>query len=266
MAASSDDITPISGLSEVAHQVVFISLIPVLGSILSVLIFAKFLPKLFLKIKNKFIWKFKDAYLDQPPAPFAKYIVIYRFIYIYLLTLGILAFIIPFVDPALFITPNNYKNYEMEGITPRCSMPNLFSLIGLILPIVIGLWSIGWAIQDSGLMHYRFDMRPGKMYEIEPVHVRYQSFLKGYAGISSILFLVQVVIFYYNVAQKAPGRLADMTFLIMTPIMIPLMALPAYIFYAKLISKKSFLRKGLPKIKILSEEIVLVKENEKNSK
>ncbi|MBD3340324.1 MAG: hypothetical protein GF353_14515 [Candidatus Lokiarchaeota archaeon] len=155
--------------------------------------------------------------------------------------LGILVFILPFINPALFLSEEfGVSYYEDESGVPAIYTNSvLISLISLTLPFVIGLWSIGWALEDSGLMHYKFDNRPGKpLYEIEPVYQNYSSYLRGYAGVSSVLFLVQVIITWASVTVEP--KISDGFFTILILALVILFSIPAYVIYAKFVAKKIF--------------------------
>jgi hypothetical protein len=175
-----------------------------------------------------------------------------------LLELGILVLILPFVDPTMFLSKEfGVDYYEGDlGVLAIYTTSVLSSMVFLTLPIVVGIWSIGWSLEDQGLMHYKFDDRPGReLYEIEPIHVNYTNYLKGYAGISSILFLIQVAITWASVTVEP--RISDVIATILIPAVIIIVSLPAYILYSKFVATKDFLRKDLQKLKILSESDVL---------
>lgn len=202
--------------------------------------------------------RWKNGYIQTTPTVFSKQKIVKRFVFIVLLELGFLAFVLPLIDPALWL-PGGEKGvqyYEGLGVPPAYVMPIIYTFVPLLLPIVVGLWSIGWAFEDSGLMHYRFDTRPGReLYEIEPVHARFNSFLKGYAGISSVLFLILAVIAWAGVTKEA--RISDIIGTISIPIVVIISSIPAYIVYAIFTGKKYFLRKNLRELKILKEEDIL---------
>lgn len=209
-------------------------------------------------IKSKIRWKYKDAYIQYTPKPLALRKFAFRAIYLFLLELGILVLILPFIDPTLFLSKEyGVDYYEGElGVPAVYTTSVLMNLVFLTLPIVIGIWSIGWALEDQGLMHYKFDDRPGReLYEIEPIHINYTNYLKGYAGISSIVFLIQVAITWASVTKEI--RISDVIMTILMPAIIIVVSIPAYILYSKFVATKGFLRKDLQKLKILSESDVL---------
>ena len=181
-----------------------------------------------------------------------------RAIYLFLLALGILAFILPLINPALFI-PDGEEGLrfyeEVIHVPGRYTLPVIFSVLLLITPVIVGLWSLSWAMQDAGLMHYKFYEEDNRLYEIEPIHIHYQSFLKGYAGISSIFFLVQLIITWASVTEEV--RTSDVLMSIFLPLFIIVLALPAYIVYAKFSHVRKHLREDLGELKNLSKEDVL---------
>lgn len=255
--ASEDEIVPLTGLDMATHSIVLL-IIGIIGSILAVFIFPRIFSRLFLKVKSKIRWKYKDAYIEYTPRPLTLYKFAFRAIYLFLLELGFLVFILPFIDPSLFLS----KAYGVEYYEGKLGVPAIYtvsvlmSLVFLTLPIVIGIWSVGWAMEDEGLMHYKFDDRPGReLYEIEPIHINYTNFLKGYAGISSILFLIQVAVIWASVTSEY--RISDIIFTILMPAIIIVVAIPAYIIYSKFVANKDFLRVNLKKLKKLSESDVI---------
>lgn len=248
---------PITGLTTVPHFILF-GLWGILGSILFVFLFPRIFCPVFLKIKNKVRWRYDDAYINIKPRPFLKIKLLKRAIYLFLLALGLLAFILPMIDPNQWL-PANYgvSYYEGElGIPARYVLTLLGSIVLLITPFVVGLWSVAWVMEDAGLMHYKFDERKGReLYEIEPIHINYSSYLKGYAGISSIFFLIQVITAWAAVSVEQ--RISDVIGSALLPLNILVIALPAYFIYAKYGIKAKFLKKDLRELRKLSEEDIL---------
>ncbi|MBD3337512.1 MAG: hypothetical protein GF353_00295 [Candidatus Lokiarchaeota archaeon] len=171
-----------------------------------------------------------------------------QIIYLLLLTLGFLAFLFPIVDPQLWVDEQTYCVYIEEiGIDPRYAFQLTIALAGIIYPISVGLWAISWAIEDAGLVHYVF--QSDGYYEIEPVNVKYTSYLQGYAGLSSIFFIVEI--FMYHASHD---RLSD-SFLVFPPlIIIVLCFFPTYFLFNKILGSHQYLKKNLEEIKKLTKE------------
>jgi len=131
------------------------------------------------------------------------------------------------------------------------------AIVGLVLPIVIGLWSIGWMLEDSGLIHYSLKKRSDQLFEIEPIHLRFNSYLKGYSGISAIIFLITLIVYF----SGFPGRTSDAITLGFTPAIAILNSIPAYIIYGLSINKFNNLRKGLPEARKIKEEKFISKRD-----
>jgi len=249
---------PLFGLPNTLHGLLFWVLLPMVGSIITAIIFPRIFAPLFLKLKRKIYFRFEDTYLDGENASLTKRVFIIRYIYTALFTLGVLAFILPNIDGSVLVSTkdmasyvNEYSPITGEQFNPRYSMSSLGGVIGFVLPFVVGIWSIGWAMEDAGLMHYRLDdKRPGKMYEIEPVHIKYNSFLKGYAGISAIFFIIGVAL-YFNLF---PGRISDSIMTFIMPFIFILLLLPAYYIYAKVNGDNKYLRKKLKPIRRITKE------------
>jgi hypothetical protein len=124
------------------------------------------------------------------------------------------------------------------------------------MPFVNGLWSIGWVMEDAGLMHYKFEKEErNRLYEIEPVYRNYSYYLKGYAGISSILFLYNVIIAWIQVTSES--RIADIIASIFLPAIAILLSIPSYIIYGKFVNKKFLIHQDLKQLQILDESQIL---------
>ena len=257
-------VIPISGLPEVYHMMLFFMIFPLILTIVAVIVFPRVFAPLLLKGKRIIFRRYNDAYIDSDPDVLLPKIFIKRAIYIFLLTLGILAIIVPFMSnevAKLFLLPKNAEYYEEEGLNLRFVLPVLFAItFTFILPIVMGLWSIGWSLEDSGLIHYSGlkgqRERLDKLFEIEPTHLRYNSYLKGYAGISSIIFLVSLSVYF----SGFEGRAEDALFVILTPLMTIFISVPAYIFYNLTKGKFGYLRKKLPEAKRIAEADLLAQK------
>ena len=262
--AGQSGVTPISGLNEGYHSMLFIIILPPILTIIAVLVFPRIFVPVLLKAKKKIFRKYADAYIATDPDLFSPKKFTKRAIYIYLLTLGLLAIIIPLMSEEvakLFISSKWVESYKNEGLDLRFVVPVLFSItFTFVLPVVIGLWSIGWALEDSGLVHYSGlegqKERLDKLFEIEPTHLRYNGYLRGYAGISAIVFLVSMAIYFLGFE----GRSSDFMFIILTPLMTIVLSVPAYIVYARTKGKFGYLRKGLPEAKRIAETDLIIKK------
>jgi len=228
-----------------------------------VIVFPRVLTPLLFKSKKIIFRKYNDAYLDANVEVFASKKFILRFIYIFLLTLGFLAIVIPLMSrevAALFSTSTNVEYYEEEGLDIRFALPTVFAVTFVfIFPIVIGLWSVGWALEDSGLIHYSGldgqKQRRDKLFEIEPIHLRYNGYLKGYAGISSVVFLISMAIYF----ASFEGRAEDVMMVTLLPLFSIVNAVPSYIVYGITKGKFEYLRKDLPEAKRLAESELMSK-------
>lgn len=232
------------------------------GSIVFAFLFPRIFCPIFLKSKSKIRKRYKDAYIQTTPMILSKRKFLVRSIYMFLLTLGLLSFILPLINPADWLPDgkNAIKYYEGDlGVPGQYTMNVMNIIIMLIAPFAVGLWSIAWAMEDAGLMHYKFDDRKGReLYEIEPIHINYSSYLKGYAGISSIFFLIQVAITWSTIRESTgESRISDVIGTFLVPLVIIVLALPAYIIYAKFGAKGDYLIKDLKELKQLSEQDIL---------
>jgi len=160
----------------------------------------------------------------------------------------------------MFINTGTVDYYVEEGINLRFVLPVLMAITFVfVFPIVIGLWSVGWALEDSGLIHYsglegqkeRWD----KLFEIEPIHLRYNGYLKGYAGISSMVFLISMGVYFAGFE----GRAEDVLMIILIPAFSMIYTIPSYIIYGLTKGKFEYLRKELPEAKRLAESELILK-------
>ena len=252
------DTIPLFGLSQVI-TIILVFIIGILGSIIAVILFPRVFTLLFLKIKAILKPRYRNTFIENSPKIHSKRKFIIRTLYNFLLELGLMAFIIPILDPDIFLTEEyNSAYYESVGIVPEYTMNVLYMSAGLLLPLIMGLWSVGWILEDSGLMHYKLDRRPGKeLYEIEPVHIYVNNFIKGYAGISSIFFLTRVAVANADVAVPVNEIITNVFFTLLIAIVPLLFSIPAYVIYSKCIMNKKFLRANLKELKMLSEEEII---------
>jgi len=161
----------------------------------------------------------------------------------------------------MFINTGTVEFYEEEGLDLRFVLPVLMTItFTFIFPLVIGLWSVGWALADAGLVHYsglegqkeRYD----KLFEIEPTHMKYNNYLKGYAGISSVVFLVSLAIY----STGFQGRASDVLTVILIPAISIIYSIPPYLVYGLEKGKFRNLRKGLPEAKRIAEADFIIKK------
>jgi hypothetical protein len=247
---------PLLGLPQ-ALTLIILNLIAIVGSIIAVFLFPRVFTPLFLRLKGLIRRKYKDAYIEIQPRCFSRNMIIRRWIYIFLLELGILAFLVPAVNPALFLSLDYGPSYyESLGVPPEYTIGVLMSLTSMTLPFVNGLWSIGWVMEDAGLMHYKFEKEErNRLYEIEPVYRNYSYYLKGYAGISSVLFLYNVVIAWVQVTSES--RIEDIVISIFLPAIAIILSIPSYLIYGKFVNKKFIIKQDLKQLQILDESQIL---------
>ncbi len=211
-------------------------------------LFSRFLAPAFLKIKNKALAKgYSDGYINRSTDITKKNRLFPRLILVLLLTYGLLGSILFSLDVNQFSSGEDLCSYAEHGTSPEFNFTMFLTVFGLLIPVAVGILSISWAIEDSGLVHYSF--KEGDFYEIEPIHMKFGSYVKGYAGISSLIFVVQFVITVVN--QQS---VSDAALILVSIIMAFVCFVPAYLVYSKVVKGKEFLRKDLSEVKILSEE------------
>lgn len=242
------DTVPITGLPNRLHQVFLAVGVGIVGSMIVGILFPRIFAPLYIKFKKILHPGYKNAYIEQPRNPLTVKKYLTRGIYCVLLLLGLYSFVIPLIDPQQWNPEGSYEHYINEGVNPRYSLNIMLGFIGLLMAIVVGLWSIAWALEDSGLTHYKFfDQEGNELREIEPIKNKYASFLKGYAGITSILFLIEVMFMF---GQVGDDRVAEITWLIFLPIIGIGFLFPVYLLYAKVGGNHKYLRKKLPMLRL----------------
>lgn len=241
---------PATGLTKNMHILVLGFLFPIIGSIITSLLFPRLFAPLFLEAKRKILKKkYKDSYIAIKPHPFKLTTLIKRFIYILAIAMAFLTLLVNVLNPELWLDANTLQSYKDTSRDPKYAFEFLVALMGIGLPIGVGIWAIAWAIEDSGLIHYVF--KDDGYYEIEPVHIRFTSYVKGFASLASIIFLAQFFIYHLT---SSVGDLADSMLVIPLILAIDLCFIPAYIIYVKVMGSHAYLRKDLEEIKILKEE------------
>ncbi len=123
----------------------------------------------------------------------------------------------------------------------------------LIFPIVIGLWSVGWVMDDAGLIHYKLPGRDSKKhFEIEPTHLKYTVGLKTFAGVSAFLFFLSSASYYYI---NTPENFSNLFFVSITGIETIFQAIPAYLIYWNVLRPRTtkYLTRNLKEIERITE-------------
>ncbi|TXT55079.1 MAG: membrane protein of unknown function [Promethearchaeota archaeon] len=135
---------------------------------------------------------------------------------------------------------------------PLYYLDTFIGFANIIFPLIVGLWANGWVLEDTGLMHFKLPKEnEAFLYEIEPIYLKYNSFVKGYAGISSIFYLVTAIIFYISY------DLIDVIALVLSQIIFMMFFIvPAYFFHLLMVERlhKKLFRKGMQEVPIISQE------------
>jgi len=248
------EIVPITGLTESMQNIMLFS-VSILISLLFVYLFPRIFCPLFLKIKGIINKNYKNGYIETDLALTMKKKFISRSINCMLLTMGFMVLILEFLDPTQWL-PGGQRGidyYSPFGIPITYVMPMIITALCLIFPVAVGLWSISWQFEDAGLMHYNISEKPQTpLFEIEPIHVNFSSYLKGFGGISSIFFILKVAIAWATV-PGTESRIDDVIASITLPVSIIILIIPAYFVYRKTCGKNAFVRKGISPIRKITE-------------
>jgi hypothetical protein len=242
-------IVPLTGLNAALTYILFWLLWPIFGGILFVIVMPRILGPLFLKMKGVVWSDYVNAYVDIPRATLKQNRVIRRAIYVGLLTMGIVSILIYIIPPTLLIPPG-----VVQPPITVFHMASIASIAGLVVPISIALWSSGWSYRDASLVHYKIpDDGVDELYEIEPIYLRFDSFLKGYAGFSSILFIINLVIVQFTTADFTMALLVLYVFM-----HVSLLTLPSIFVHSRM--NHIWLRKNLPKARKFTKSDVQILE------
>ena len=182
---------PLFGLTFQNQLLIFSFLWPVLLSIVCIILFPLVGIPILLKLKSKVWIKYKNGFLETGKQKFDGKKFLRRIIYLFLLTLGVNAAILGLgmFDPDLLLPGEIYYETEAQGRGyekyPLYYPDTFIGFASIIFPLMVGLWAIGWVLEDTGLMHFKLPKENERfLYEIEPIYLKYNSFVKGYAGIS----------------------------------------------------------------------------------
>lgn len=245
LAAPAGETIPISGLYAGAHMFLVV-LWAVLGSIVLAIICSRFLSVLFIKSKHLVLAKYEDGYIKTEKTEFSFKKFASRGVFCFLFTLGILIVLLDGfnIKPSLYVTEFTYKRAERTGVPLEYEINFMMSFLFLILPISVGIFSIGWAIEDAGLIHYYLpNEETNELFEIEPIFVRYNSYIKGYAGLTSIFFYVSLIYFFATRDLAMENILASLILFMVMIVFIWSLMFPAYMIYLK--RSKDYMRKNL---------------------
>ena len=111
------NIVPFTGLEERIHTTLFIFVIGIGGSLITAFLFPKIFTPLFLKLKRKFLNKYEDAYVENTFVALSAKKYLIRIFYCILFTLGVMAFIVPRLDLALFLDDDYLERFQDYGIS-----------------------------------------------------------------------------------------------------------------------------------------------------
>ena len=245
-------IVPLLGLSNKLHALVLNLIWPVIGSMICAILFPRFLAPLYLAAKKYIMADFKNGELEIDTEPYRVGKWFKRSIFVSLLVLGIQALFLGFFPHQALLTPADLAGYEGLGIDIRYVLGVTTGIVGLVTPVAVGLLSVGWAMEDSGLVHYDLPGEPTRIYEVEPVFRRYNSYLKGYAGFSSIIYLLSIVVYF---PQFGMDRMIDVVFTLIMPFQAILYCGFGYLAYV--LVNTQFLRGRYKKVGQITEDEIL---------
>ncbi|KKN06618.1 hypothetical protein LCGC14_1075360 [marine sediment metagenome] len=228
------EVVPVFGLPGTMHMLFALVISPLI-CIIVVMIIPVLIAPVFLRLKKMMLRKYENTFiqLEEDPIDLKKFFK--RSVYVFLLTFGLIATLLNYgvFTAESFVNPTRLQEMQVGDESILYNLLTIFGLVGAVLPIVIGLWSIGWIIEDSGLMHYKLSKESSFSYfEIEPVHIRYNAIVKGYAGITGILFLINAAQYWSQFFDDIVGYI-NFGLLVFYLFPIMMMIMPAYVLYWK---------------------------------
>ena len=244
-----ENITPLFNLTAPYRFLLVAFAIPMIGSIVTAVLMPRIVAPFFLRIKGKVMPKYKDAYINIEPKTLQLRRWLGRALLTALLILGLMSILVNVIDPLQFMNLTQYEMFLEQIGFAQLAPPVTLSLAGFIAPIAFGLWAASWAMEDAGLMHYSIPKSEDEsLYEIEPVYRRYSSYLKGYAGLASLLFISWILFLLWN----ANMNFEAVVFTLLMPVYSILQTIPGYFVYSRL--STSFLTSKLSEINRVSVE------------
>lgn len=188
---------PITGMNGFNTYTLFWLISPTAGSLLDLILIPIFIGPLFFIYERFVSDDYRISKYSEPHPKINRWEFIKRSGHVVLLTLGLVTVARKYIPFTLFISPLEVP------VTDQYNLAFTSSLLGLILPISIGLLSISWIFQDSYALRYmKRKENDDENYELEPLHHSYDSLVKGSAGFGALLFIVDT--FYHLAIVKDP--------------------------------------------------------------
>ncbi|MFX1370121.1 MAG: hypothetical protein ACFFAY_16140, partial [Promethearchaeota archaeon] len=182
---------PITGLPATLNYIILWLAWPLIGGVIATTVFPRILAPVYLRLKGGLWRTYKNAYLELDPPPLTPMRLAKQFILMALLTMGLTSVVVSYINPQPFFVPSLYNQVIAAGLNPSIHLVFVASVAGIVVPISVGLWSVSWSLRNASLVHHKFpEPSSGELYEVEPIHLKYESLLKGYAGFSSLLFIM----------------------------------------------------------------------------
>lgn len=250
LTESDTEIVPLFGLPKNIHTI-FFHYIWLMGvPFITILVFPIIFAPLFLKIK-RILWKsYQDAYIDRETIVFQKTLYFKRCLMIFLLTSGLQGFILKIFDEKIFLTSSSAQDFINNGKPLILNGDVLWGAFNIAMPLAVGLLAISWAMEDGGLIHYKFPESSKEFFEIEPIHFRYGAYIEGFAGISSFLFYISTILLYI----EYDAEMISLFWLVTLYPMIILILIIPYMLFNKFFV--NHLQKGLKKARLDKKALI----------
>ena len=213
---------------------------PSLGSMLFVILFPFLGIPIFLRTKRVIYSKYENGFINTSKKTFSLKTFLFRSFNVFLLCIGFNAALIGsgIIDQSLLVNNVQLIYLQSHGIEVQYSTDGFLGFTSALLPIAVGLLSIGWKFKDAGIIHFKLpEENMNELFEIEPIHYRYEGYIKGFAGISAILYYIDAIIYYVFYHPTYENFLPDLIFLSIFGFLFIISTIPAHLIYQKIGNK-----------------------------
>lgn len=140
----------------------------------------------------------------------------------------------------LFMTQEEHDRFVIKMGFPRRAPPVTITLSGLLIPVAIGFWATSWAMEEADIFHHH-DMGTERRIpmEVEPAYLRYNNYLKGYIGLSSVVFIATVAALFIIGGKAIEAAI----FTLLIPLFAVVQSIPSYRVYS--VTSREYLTRGL---------------------
>lgn len=211
---ASDSLVPFWNLSEDVTYLLLLLIWPLIASFILGLIGKMVLSKIYLWIFQKLHKNIQIGYVKPVNPEISLKKTLIRLFNVFLVTVGLVNALLSaqIIIPNNFLTESQLTDYLLASIIPKYTPKVLSQILGLIIPVSVGLWSIVWSLEDMGLVQYQIrNLQEGNRFsELQPLFKDFSSYISGYGGISSIIFYSGYFIYFFTEYNQLGGNFGDL--------------------------------------------------------